>query len=405
MSTFTKRIDSNIRDVDHTKDGSTWYFDQDQAYNIGNPGSVTRNIGYRFTDITVPQGATITAAKITFTAPSPLFQSYPQSINIKIQGIAEDNTSEFVASPESSARTRTKTTASVTWSGNVSETANATFDTPDIKDIVQEIISRAGWSSGNAMAFFLSDNGSSSGKYLEITEYSESTTKAALLTIEYSSSPSSSVSPSISPSASLSPSASPSPSSSISPSSTPSPSLSPSASFSPSSSISSSVSPSSSPSASASPSPEDYGIKVAKPGINKNVQDITDPKEYNFTSALGVLGLKQLTTITDTTDASGNISKTVAHNIGYAPFTIVTFTSYNGTRVEAPVEWHEFYTAPGKQLVEVTETVDFKINGTNIVITLHAEQYNHDTTVGSNLSSRQYTFKVYYYYNEIVETV
>lgn len=395
MSTFTKRIDSNIRDIDHQKDGSTWYFDQDVAYNLGNPGAVTRNIGLRFTGITIPQGATISSAKITFTARNTLYQSYPQNINLKIQGIAEDNTAEFVASPEDSARTRTKTTASVTWSGNVSESAGVPFDTPSITTIIQEIVDRAGWSSGNALALFISDNGSASGKYLEVLEYNDDTTKAALLTIEYTAgSPSSSVSPSLSPSAS------------ISPSSTPSPSISPSASVSPSASIS----PSSS--ASASPSPASYGIKIKKQEVNKNVQDITDPKELAFTSALGVLGQMLDTTVNATTDANGDISVTSTHNIGYPVITKVEFDTFSTSspnsityakRILLPIEYHTLYQNALHELIEVTETASYKFDSNNLVITLHAEYYNHDTAASGNIASRPYTFRVYYYFNEVVE--
>lgn len=144
-----------------------------------------------------------------------------------------------------------------------------------------------------------------------------------------------------------------------------------------------------------------------------DVEDITDIKDLVFTSARGVLGLHTLSQVQGTTDASGNIDVTSNHSIGYTPIAIVTFTSFStsgfpasilyGTRVVAPAEWHSFYTQSG-ELIEVTETVNYKLDGTKIRITVHAESYNHDTFATTNIASRLYNFKVYYYFNELVET-
>jgi hypothetical protein len=408
MSTFTKRIDSDIRDVDHYNNGTTWYLNEGMAYYLGNTsGSNTNGIGLRFTAVNIPNGAVINSAKITFIPTG----TKTLTLAAKITGVDEDNTAEFVASPENSARTRTHTTADVTWSGSITQTNNVALDTPDIKSVVQEIVSRGSWSSGNAMAFYLYNNGSGSGNYLYLYEYSDNTAKAALLTIDYSTvSASPSLSPSASPSLSpsVSPSQSPSAGTSISPSPSPSispsksPSLSPSRSPSVSPSVSTSPSKSSSISPSVSPSPPagDYGLKVMKAGHDITDQDI---KDMVFTSAKGVLGLKQLTTYTKTTDANGNISSTDSHSIGYVPVVIVSFTAYDGNTVLLPIEWHSVYLNGSRETIEVTETVSFTIDATNIYFTVHAEDYNHDTFVGSNISGRNYIFKVYYYFNEITE--
>src|SRR3990167_10768341 len=134
MSVFTKRIDADIRDTDHTfdKDTSTWSIDASSAWNVGNPGFVLRNIGLRFISVNISKNSTINSAKITFVA----FDTKSVSLVSRIQGIAQDNTGEFVLSPEDSARTRTKTTAVVSWNATVSETTGNTFDSPDIKTIV-----------------------------------------------------------------------------------------------------------------------------------------------------------------------------------------------------------------------------------------------------------------------------
>lgn len=180
MSTFNKQIDANIRDLDHSFFGS-WSVDEDSAWNLGFPGAGTRNIGLRFTGVTIPQGSTINSAIIRFR------DDDTKTVNLvaRIRGIAEDNTAEFVLSPEDSARTRTKTTAVVNWSATINQSTGSNRDTPDITSIVQELVNRVGWVSGNAMAFYLDDNGSPSGHYLSVNEYDDNPSYSAILIVDY----------------------------------------------------------------------------------------------------------------------------------------------------------------------------------------------------------------------------
>lgn len=178
MSIFTKRIDANIRDIGY--DGSSELLSS--AITLGNPGAVVRSVSLRFTGVTIPNGATINSAKITFTG-SAVRSS--QTINMKLYGVDEDNTAEFVVSPADTARTRTHTTATVDWDATISTTNGSTHDTADITSIIQEIVDRGGWSSGNAIGIYVGDDGTSSGNYISIYEYNTDSTKAALLTIDY----------------------------------------------------------------------------------------------------------------------------------------------------------------------------------------------------------------------------
>lgn len=283
------------------------------------------------------------------------------------------------------------------------------------------------YSSSTDLKYALRKNGSSENIYLELEDMHgfaiveadsngkiegkiENTSVDFYLVgyFETPVSPSSSVSPSISPSASVSPSSSvsPSPSSTPSPSISPSSSQSPSASLSPSASVSPSSSVSSSPSSSvsASPSPAAYGLMIKKGDVSKDVDEITDPKEFAFWSARSVLGIHTFDTVTASTDAGGDINTTDNHGIGYTPVTMVTFEAYDGTRVVAPAEWRSFYQNGLAEVIEVIERVNFKIDGTKIRIIVHAEEYNHDTFTTTDLSSRSYTFDILYFFNELTET-
>lgn len=340
MATFTKRIDADIRDVDSNFDGGSWASGVG-AYSLGNPGLVTRNISLRFTSVNIPNASVINSAKITFRGTST---GSGLNVVIKIEGVDQDNTGEFVTSPEDTARTRTHTTANVGWT-ITSQTAGADKDTSDIKTIVQEIVDRAGWASGNAMAFWLSDNGSTSGDYVDFEDYSTSTTLCALLTIDYTETGSPSPSPTPSASPSLSPSLSPSASQSATPS----------------------------PSSSVSPSPsqmdEFFGLRIIKPeavAIGKNVFNTQEPFHYIFNSDYGTLKYYEKQTAQVTFDANAGLiggSTSITHNLGYYPYVEVFVSVYIGS----PTGIYEYCPFAGSG-ASVAYDANYKITTTGLTL-------------------------------------
>lgn len=308
MATISIPITQNIDDIDITISGGTPSSNISSALNVGNPGAVLRNIGLRFLNVTIPQGATINSAFIRFVALS----TKNPTVDTQIQGVDEDNTAQFDVSPDpqDTPYNRTKTTAVVQWDGAVSHTANANLDSPDITSIVQEIVDRVGWSSGNAMGFYLSDDGSGSGEYLSVYEYASDSAKVAILMVDYDSGGSPSMSPSASSSLSVSPSASASPSSSASSSNSPSLSRSP------------------------SPSPADTEtvIEIAKDGVN--ILETNSPQSMKFSSRFGTLKYFSKTAIQMTIDGSaGDFAgkEILTHNLGYFPFAEVFVRVYIGS--------------------------------------------------------------------------
>lgn len=108
----------------------------------------------RFQTIDIPQGATITQAKIQLAYHSDNGNAVGNTVTIR--GEATDDASS-AASSCSAFGSATRTTASVDWSFSSGMSAGTFYDTPDIKTIVQEIVSRAGWSADNDMQFFFED--------------------------------------------------------------------------------------------------------------------------------------------------------------------------------------------------------------------------------------------------------
>ena len=80
---------------------------------------------------------------------------------IRIHGQAADNPSTFTTNVNSIS-SRSLTTNSVSWMPPIwttSQASGADQQTPNLSSIVQEVVDRAGWSSGNSMAFILSGSG------------------------------------------------------------------------------------------------------------------------------------------------------------------------------------------------------------------------------------------------------
>ena len=120
-------------------------------------------VGIRFTTISIPRGSKILNAFIQFTTrgdKNPIFG------DVIIKGENVDNSLVFTTG-NANISSRLQTTDSVTWMGstNASWGAGAAGSrtaeqrTPELAKLVETIISRAGWLSGNALSFVLFGNG------------------------------------------------------------------------------------------------------------------------------------------------------------------------------------------------------------------------------------------------------
>lgn len=123
------------------------YGDQSQHWNTWRPY-------LRFETVDVPQGATITAAKIQLAFHSQI-NGTGQSVTIR--GEDTDDASS-AASSCSAFGSATRTSASVSWSFASSMSAGTFYDTADISTIIQEIVNRTGWAANNDMQFFFEDH-------------------------------------------------------------------------------------------------------------------------------------------------------------------------------------------------------------------------------------------------------
>lgn len=117
-----------------------------------------QQVGLRFTNVTIPQGATILNAYIQFTVD----ETTSEATNLTIQAQANDNPVPFGYSASTKVSTRPRTTSSVSWSPSAWLTLNQSGvdqRTPDLSPVLQEIVNRSGWNSGNALAILITGTG------------------------------------------------------------------------------------------------------------------------------------------------------------------------------------------------------------------------------------------------------
>jgi hypothetical protein len=200
-TTITKSIATGIDDVeeeglDGIYGGPGYMYNYDTELQLIrddiSPSSGNQKIGLRFTSLTVPKNATITNAYLTFVGKTPVSpNTNTGTTNLTIRGQATDNAGAFTTT-NYDVSNRTTTTASSAWTPS-SWTNGSTYNSPAITSIIQEIVNRSGWASGNAMVFTITGTGSRTAY-----AYEGNATLAPKLTIVYSTAPPISLSSSVS---------------------------------------------------------------------------------------------------------------------------------------------------------------------------------------------------------------
>ncbi|HHM21278.1 MAG TPA: hypothetical protein ENJ20_04565, partial [Bacteroidetes bacterium] len=175
LITFTKRVSSGNDDAEERlNNGSVSRGSSD--LELGQDNNKPQIVGIRFRDVTIPQGATITNAYIEFTVDETDYST----ANFTIHGEDTDDASGFSSSSYNISG-RTQTSASVAWNSVPNwDNVNDIYQTPDLSAIVQEIVNRGGWSSGNDMVFLIEGTGERTAE-----SYNGEQNSAPNLVIEY----------------------------------------------------------------------------------------------------------------------------------------------------------------------------------------------------------------------------
>jgi hypothetical protein len=143
MTSFERQVAESTDDAYQSSVGAT--------ANVTNVSIVIANAdqyaGFRFPNVTIPQGSTINSAYVDIVHPQSAdltakMDLYCQLGNAAVFAAATNNISE-----------RTRTAASVFWNATVPGTGYQS--SPSLLSIVQEAISHGGWVSGYALAVIM----------------------------------------------------------------------------------------------------------------------------------------------------------------------------------------------------------------------------------------------------------
>ncbi len=170
------RVGASSDDGEERASGNMYLMSSDLELTFDDGGDQT--VGMRFLGITVPQGATISSAHLQFQVD----EVNTGTTDLTIAGEASDDALTFTSS-SGNITSRTTTAASVTWSPPPWTTkgeAGAAQQTSDIATVIQEIVNRPGWQSGNSLVLIIAGTGERTAE-----SFDGDATGAPLLHIEY----------------------------------------------------------------------------------------------------------------------------------------------------------------------------------------------------------------------------
>lgn len=128
-----------------------------ELINDANNNGGDQVVGIRFANVDVPQGATITSAYIQFTTD----EKSTGSTSLTIRGQASDNPPSFNTS-WTNISSRPITNSSVSWSPptwNSEGESGAKQRTPDLSNVITEIVNRPGYNQNNSMIILITGSG------------------------------------------------------------------------------------------------------------------------------------------------------------------------------------------------------------------------------------------------------
>jgi photosystem II stability/assembly factor-like uncharacterized protein len=136
--------------------------------------------GFRFQGLDIPRGAVIQQARLSLS-----YAEWHKGLPVALKVYAENTGSSLsFADANPLANHRPRTAASVDWT--ITETPPAWFDSPDLSDVIQEVVDRPDWQRGNALSLIIRDNSEDGpSHYLDVIAYDLNVDSGAKLSVAY----------------------------------------------------------------------------------------------------------------------------------------------------------------------------------------------------------------------------
>ena len=173
-------IQVNHSDDDAEENISTGQANLDSSdLELAIDGDSQQMVGIRFQNVSIPQGAFISNAYIEFETD----EKRGSATQLTLYGQIADSAPSFMSCDSGcyDLSNRPKTTALVTWDNVPAwDKYNEKHHTPNLASIVQEIVDRDGWASGNSLVFLITGSGTRTAE-----SYDGESKAAPLLHVEY----------------------------------------------------------------------------------------------------------------------------------------------------------------------------------------------------------------------------
>lgn len=131
-----------------------------QTFDAG--GRISFDASFYFSTITIPPQSIITSAKFTFEAST---SESSTAVNCRIRAESADDAS--APTTDANWHTRTFGDVFVDWDNIPATVADASFDSIDFSPVIQQLVDRTGWASGNAIHLVVSNNISGPDEFTE----------------------------------------------------------------------------------------------------------------------------------------------------------------------------------------------------------------------------------------------
>ncbi|MHC4387079.1 MAG: metallophosphoesterase family protein [Planctomycetota bacterium] len=151
-------VTASTDDAEERNSNGNMYLNSSDLELINDVPIGDQTIGMRFNDLNIQQGQQIANAYIQFTVDETIDLN---PCSLTIYGQASDNAVTFPSDPYDIS-SRPTTAASVLWNPppwTAVGHAGADQQTPDIASVIQEIVNRPGWASGNSLVIIIVGSG------------------------------------------------------------------------------------------------------------------------------------------------------------------------------------------------------------------------------------------------------
>lgn len=177
-ATLERSVAASSDDAEEASGGAVSLNSSDLELVFDSSSTGNQTVGMRFTNVALPPGATITDAYVQFEVDEV---STGSPVSLLVQGEASLNPPTFTTTARNVSG-RPRTSSSVPWnpaSWPATQVAGPDQRTPNIAGVIQEIVSQAGWASGNAVSIIVTGSGQRTAEAFDGS-------RGPLLNIEYS---------------------------------------------------------------------------------------------------------------------------------------------------------------------------------------------------------------------------